>query len=265
MKKLGKRLIAAAAILAVFTSLFTETSLVLADAPYKTYTVDGYGAVTETQTAYLPYATITKIGDEFLKGPTDFTILEDGRMYILDSGNKRVVVSDMEGNLVTTFGEEILDGPRGIYVTKEHICYVADRNGKKIHVFDENGELLHSYGKPTQALYGENQDFLPLKIVANEAGTMYVICESNTNGIVQISPVEGGTFLGYFGTNSTNASLWTILWRAVLTDAQRAKMLSNIPATPDNMAIDEKGLIYTVTRGEGNETLKRLKDRKSVV
>ena len=49
MKKLGKRLIAAAAILAVFTSLFTETSLVLADAPYKTYTVDGYGAVTETQ------------------------------------------------------------------------------------------------------------------------------------------------------------------------------------------------------------------------
>jgi tetratricopeptide (TPR) repeat protein len=35
-------------------------------------------------------------------------------------------------------------------------------------------------------------------------------------------------------------------------------MLGNIPATPDNMAIDEKGLIYTVTRGEGQGTLKRL-------
>ncbi|MCM1263928.1 MAG: YIP1 family protein, partial [Butyrivibrio sp.] len=86
----------------------------------------------------------------------------------------------------------------------------------------------------------------------------YIICESNTNGIVQISPVEDGTFLGYFGTNATDPSLWNIIWRSILTDAQRAKMQANIPATPDNMAIDEKGLIYTVTRGEEEDTLKRL-------
>jgi hypothetical protein len=35
-------------------------------------------------------------------------------------------------------------------------------------------------------------------------------------------------------------------------------MVGNLPATPDNMAIDEKGLIYTVTRGEGDASLKRL-------
>lgn len=258
MKKFQKRLMIVLAMLLVTVIAFGNVISVKADAPYKTYTVDGYGYVTETQTAYLPYATITKIGEEYLNGPTDFTILEDGYMYILDSGNKRVVVSDLEGNLIDTFGEGVLDGPRGLYVTKDHICYVADRNGKKVHVFDANGELMVSYGKPKEALYGETQDFLPLKVVANDAGTMYVICESNTNGIVQISPVEDGTFLGYFGTNATNANLWTIIWRAVLTDAQRAKMQSNLPATPDNMAIDEKGLIYTVTRGEGNDTLKRL-------
>lgn len=233
----------------------------LADAPYKTYTVDGYGYVMETQTAYLPYETMTKIGEEELLEPTDFTILDDGTIYILDSGNGRIVVSDMEGNFIKSFGEGQMMKPRGLYVTAEHVSYVADRDAKKILVFDEDGNLIREYGRPNSAMYGETQDFLPLKIVVNESGTMYVICESNTNGIVQISPVEGGTFLGYFGTNSTSASLWNIIWRAVLTDAQRAKMLGNIPATPDNMSIDEKGLIYTVTRGEKKESVKRLNIR----
>lgn len=249
---------AALTIMLITVVLAADTSPVLADAPYKTYTVDGYGYVTETQTAYLPYATITKIGDEALNSPTDFTILSDGTMYILDSGNKRIVVSDMEGNLIKTFGENVLVSPRGIYVASDHTCYVADRDARKVFVFDGGGELLCSYGKPVEPLYGETQDFLPLKVAANESGTIYVICESNTNGIVQISPVNGGTFLGYFGTNSTNASLWNIIWRSILTDAQRAKMQGNIPATPDNMTIDEKGLIYTVTRGEKYDTLKRL-------
>ncbi|MBR6897048.1 MAG: hypothetical protein IKN24_02650 [Lachnospiraceae bacterium] len=252
-----KRIILALGVLLIAAICLSPAS-VSADAPYKTYTLDGYGNVTETQTAYLPYETITKIGEETLKAPSDFTLLEDGSMYILDSGHKSVVVADKDGGLVATFGEGILKNPRGIYVTGDRICYVADRDAKSIFVFDAGGNRIKTYTRPEAAMYGETQDFLPIKIVVNEYGTMYVVCESNTNGIVQISPAQGGTFLGYFGTNATNAGLWNIIWRSILTDAQRAKMVGNIPATPDNMAIDAKGLIYTVTRGEGNDSLKRL-------
>ncbi|MBR6358930.1 MAG: hypothetical protein IKS11_04685 [Lachnospiraceae bacterium] len=255
-KKLSK--IVLTLMLAGVIAMSGAGTAAFADAPYKTYTVDGYGSVAATQTAYLPYATVTKIGEESLAAPTDFTLMEDGSLYILDSGNKRVVVSDSSYELVMTFGEGVLQGPRGMYVTPDRTCYVADRDAKTIWVFDKNGELIQSYTKPAEAMYGEGQDFKPLKIVVNSYGTMYVICESNTNGIVEISPVENGTFLGYFGTNSTDTSIWRIIWRAVLTDAQRAKMQSNIPSTPDNMAIDEKGIIYTVTRGEKSESLKRL-------
>lgn len=259
MKKLSRiKLVPLVLLLCIVFTEMAGSTKVLAETPYKTYTVDGYGSTIETQTAYLPYETITKIGEEALKAPTDFTLLDDGYMYILDSGHKRVVVADSENELVMTFGEDVLESPRGIYVTADHTCYVADRDAKSIFVFDKDGNLKNTYGKPVSAMYGETQNFYPLKIVVNESGTMYVICESNTNGIVEISPVEGGTFLGYFGTNSTNATLWTIIWRSILTDAQRAKMQSNLPATPDNMAIDEKGLIYTVTRGENAESLKRL-------
>ena len=260
MKKLKKKtlakLIASLALVLVLAA--GSTSVSHADAPYKTYTVDGYGSVTETQTAYLPYETITKIGTEALTAPTDFTLLKDGTMYILDSGAGRVVVSDAQCNLITTIGEGVIVGARGMYVTEDKTVYVADRDGGQILVFDSEGTLIHTYKKPTEAMYGETQDFLPLKIVVNSSGTMYVICESNTNGIVEISPVEDGTFLGYFGTNATKANIWTIIWRAILTDAQRAKMMSNLPATPDNMAIDEKGVIYTITRGEKLEAVKRL-------
>ena len=257
-KPFGLRSIPAILLIAILMTCFSQVTDAGADTPYKTYTVDGYGSTIETQTAYLPYTTITKIGDESLKQPTDFALLDDGYIYILDSGNKRVVVSDMNAELVMTFGEGILNSPKGIFVTADHTCYIADHGAKKIFVFDGDGNLKDQYGKPDSAMYGESQDFKPLKIVVNSFGTMYVICESNTNGIVEISPVEGGTFLGYFGTNSTRASLWTIIWRAVLTEAQRAKMLANTPATPDNLAIDDKGIIYTVTRGEKKGALKRL-------
>jgi len=258
MKTKMKKLFVSAVALLLTVGIGTTTWTAYAEAPYKTYTVDGYGAVTETQTAYLPCGTINKIGDELLKAPTDFTILSDGTMYILDSGNKRVLISDVEGNYYGEFGQEYLDGPRGMYVTEDRICYVADRDARTVWVFDEKGELAYSYGRPEEPLYGDTLDFLPLKVVANDSGTVYVICEQNTNGIVQISPAEGGTFLGYFGTNATNANLWTIIWRSLLSDTARAKMVSNLPATPDNLAIDDKGLIYTVTRGEEYASLKWL-------
>jgi len=258
MKRKMKKLFVSVVALLLIVGPGSSTLAAFAEAPYKTYTVDGYGDVAETQTAYLPYGTINKIGDELLKAPTDFTILSDGTMYILDSGNKRVLISDTEGNYYGEFGQEYLNGPRGMHVTEDRICYVADRDARTVWVFDEKGELIRSYGRPDEPLYGDTLDFLPLKVVANESGTVYVICEQNTNGIVQISPAEGGTFLGYFGTNATNANLWTIVWRSLLSDTARAKMVSNLPATPDNVAIDEKGLIYTVTRGEGEASLKRL-------
>ncbi len=230
-----------------------------AETPYVTYTVDGYGTIRQTQTAYLPYETITKFGEETtLSGPSDMMVTSDGLIYVADSGNKRIVVGNLEGELVQTIGEGTLVNPMGVYVTENKDVYVADRDAEAIFIFDKNGMLVKTYGKPTSPLYGAAVSFLPIKITVNDAGIMYIICESNTNGVVQISPTDGGTFLGYFGTNFTSTDLMTVIYRAILTDAQRAQMVSNLPSTPTNLAIDAKGLIYTVTRGNQNDTLKLL-------
>ena len=231
---------------------------VLSDTPYLTYTVNGYGDVQETQTAYLAAEAIVKFGGESFNKPDDLFVAEDGTLYVADTKNKRVLVGSRDGELLGIIGKGVLQTPRGVFVTADGTIYVADRDAEAVFVFSPAGELINTYTKPDSPLYGEKVSFMPLKLVVNDAGILFVICESNTNGIAEISPIEGGTFLGYFGTNYASADFRTILYRAILTEQQRAKMVSNIPSTPDNLDIDSRGLIYTVTRGDGQNTLKRL-------
>lgn len=246
----------------VFLGLILVTLLpvasVKAETPYKTYTVDGYGYVMETQSAYTPMSAITKVGETTLVTPTDMCLSKSGRLYIADAGGRVVLVTNRAGEELGRIGEGELKAPTGVYVTEDEKIYVADKEAKKVIVFDANGTKLAEYGKPTSPIYGVSMDFKPTKIVANKTGTMYVICEGNMNGIIQLSPVDQGSFLGYFGTNYTSLNPFQILQRVILTDEQRAQMLSNIPSTPTNLAMDDKGLIYTVTQGDGNMSLKKL-------
>jgi len=251
------------ALLVVMLTVNISGMTVEAGAPYRTFTVvvdvDGYSYdLRQTQTAYLPYVTVTRFGEEAFSGPSDMCVTDNGDIYVADTGNSRIMVGDVDGNLIKIVGEGTLKTPKGVFVTSDQHIYVADRDAQAVFEFDRDGNLLNEFNKPDSPLYGDSLSFMPVKIVVNDAGIMFVICESNTNGIVEISPTEGGTFLGYFGTNAADKSLQTIIYRAILTDAQRAKMVGNIPSTPDNFCIDGKGLIYTVTRGEEEETLKRL-------
>lgn len=229
-----------------------------AETPYKTYTVDGYGYVLETQSAYNPLAAITKVGETAFVSPMDMAIGKDGNLYIADAGAHVILICSRDGEQVGTIGEGILQTPTGVYVTEDGTVYVADKDAKKVFVFDAQGNVTAEYGKPDSPIYGNGMDFKPTKVVANKTGTMYIICEGNMNGIVQLSPVEGGSFLGYFGTNYTSLSPFQMIQRVILTDAQRAQMLSNIPSTPTNLHIDDTGLIYTVTQGDKETSLKKL-------
>jgi len=231
---------------------------VSAETPYKTYTQDGYGRIVETQTAYTPYSIISSIGEYKFSQATDMQITDDEEIYIADTGNKRILVSDIEGNLLRIYGEGVLKNPVGLFVTEQKYLYVADKEAGKVVVFNPDGEVVKEYTKPNHPLYGAEMDFKPMKLAVDSKGIMYIICEGNTNGIVQISPTDGGTFLGYFGTNMTYVSLLDIFRRIILTDEQLAKLPVNLPPTPINLTIDKKGLVYTVTQGVGLDSLRKL-------
>lgn len=255
MKPLKDRILNKSTIFATFiltgliAGILVAPLNVAADTPYKTFTLDGYGRVVETQAAYIPLTSITKAGEQSFKNASDMKITDDEEIYIADTGGKRILVSDIKGNLLRIYGEGVLTEPTGIFVTPDKYLYVADKSARKVIVMNPEGDVVKEYTKPDHPLYGMGVEFKPQKLAVDSKGIMYIICEGNTNGIVQISPADGGTFLGYYGTNATSVSFLDIFRRAILTDEQLAKLPKNLPKAPKNLVIDKKGLVYTVTQG----------------
>ena len=266
MKKLYKRVIPA--LLTVLMLVLTVLNPLTVDAkvPYKTYTQNGYGQLVETQTAYTPFSTITKIQsnvpgeDDFeLSKPADLKIDSEGNLYIADTDHKRIVICDTNGVMIKELGVDLLKNPTGVFVREtedgEKLVYVADQEynaeGKKnegtVLVFDMEGNVVDTYTKPQDVLYGKNTKFQPQKLIVDKAGNMYVSSKGNTNGVIQISPKNGGTFLGYFATNTTSVTLTQMFLNLVMPEGKSTGIL---PSSIANIAIDEKGLIYTVTSSE---------------
>jgi len=58
-----------------------------------------------------------------------------------------------------------------------------------------------------------------------------------------------GNFIGYFAANTAEMSLRMVLQRTFLTEEQLAQFIRNEAASPSNLAIDNQGMLYTVTAG----------------
>jgi hypothetical protein len=251
-----KRFIAAA--FAVILAL-SAVPPALAVIPYRTWTYNpNTSGMVASQTAYQPVASFGRIGDLMLSSPSDIRIGPDGCLYIADTGNRRIIVATTEGELVGTLGEDILRMPMGVFPAADGRIFVADEELEKVVVLDRNGALLREYGRPDHPLFGRFAPFVPQKVVVDTRGNLYITSKGNINGIIQIAAGEDGEFLGYFGANVTNVSLWTRFRRLIYTDAQRARMTDAVPVSVTNMAIDDQGLIYTISTGEQEAPLKKL-------
>lgn len=250
MKKFAK--LFAAAVL-VF-SLISGT--VLADTAYKTLTVDKNGDYIETQTAYKPLATIEKIGDELLSAPADLVVSGD-RLYIADTGNARIVAATLTGEPVAVFGEGTLSQPRGLFVAEDGAVFVADPAAQAVFRFSADGALEQTYQRPTEPLYGEHETFVPVKVAADGRDNLYIVCKGNSNGVVQLSR-STGAFLGYFGANEVSVSLWEKLMDAIFTEEQKSQLRQTTPASISNIAVDEKGVVYTMTDIKTDQVIRKL-------
>lgn len=227
-----------------------------AEVPYKTFTVDGNGDMTETQTAYLPEGRLVQFGDLMLDQPEDMKIYQN-LMYIADTGNGRIVVSDTEAETIRTIGDDILKKPVGLDVVNGSI-YVADETLGQVLEFDLDGNLIYTFERPTHPSFGKSAPFTPIKVTADERGNVYVISRGNSNGMIQLNKNTNNEFLGYFSPNMTSVSFLTSFRRLIFTEEQLSRMLNIIPNSPVNLTMDSEGLIYTITPQDNNNALKKL-------
>lgn len=217
-----------------------------------TYTVSEDGKWVRTQDAYLSGAILFR--DFGLKKPEDIFIKE-GKIYIADTGNSRIVIMDIKTGDITLIGENILDSPTGVFVDENKRIFVADAGLDMVVLFSPNGELIRSYERPDSPIFGSNTNFKPRKVVSDKRGNIYIVSEGSYDGIIQLS--KQGEFLGYFCANLTALTPLEVFQDIFFTEQQKIKLFNRIPKTFYNIAIDTKGMIYTITQGVKGDAIKK--------
>ena len=247
------------ALLLLSALLIMQAGSALASVPYRTFTLGMDGNLVQTQAAYEPIRTMTRFGETTLKNPADMRMGPDGNLYIADDGNNRILVITQNGEYVKEIGnKKSLKSAQGVFVDGDLNVFVADEKARAVVVFDKDGNEIRTYTKPTDTpLFGENAAFKPNKIVLDKRSNLYIASTGNTNGIVQLSPVGDGEFLGYYGANQSRVTWITAIRQKIMSEEQLKMQADIVPTSVKNLAIDEKGMVYTVSESE-NAALRRL-------
>lgn len=214
-------------------------------APYTTYTIGPNGRYVQTQTAYEPAGELAI--DIPLKNPEDMMVFGDS-VYVADTGNARIVkysLADGHGEVLI----EDLNQPTGLHLDENGRMYVADKGDRVVYLFDNQGTLLQTFERPTEPIFGENSPYVPLKIATGPRGILYVVGEGSTAGLMQLN--YAGEFLGFFASNITSLS-----WLQVVANFFGVSRALNIPTSPSNVTLDEKGSVYTVSNLTGGQVKK---------
>lgn len=255
--KLKKSLASALIFLAVSASIFS-TSPESAPVPWISYNYGVWDTSIPAQAAYevKDYKSGIDLTGSELSSPMDLCTDSQENVYILDSGNKRIIQTDSQLNFTREIilnHDEIQD-PRGMCLDKSGKIYVADRAAHQVFVFDNNGNYISSILKPVTDLIDESTEFLPDKVLVDHLGIIYVISFGSYEGAYTFD--ENYDFLGFFGSNKVNVTqrlLSDRIWRKFATREQRDRMYRYVPIEYVNFDIDEEGFIYTVSNFGENE------------
>lgn len=224
-----------------------------------TYTYDYWEDFRESPDAYrvkqmISTADFADIGG--MKNPQGLFVR--GRdVYIVDSGNNRILQIRLkeEGGyervrVIDSFTGDTtpltFNSPRDIYVMEDGTMFVADFNNKRVVRLDKDLNWELSFVKPNDNNFDQSADFLPKKLVADVVGRVYVLSQNVNKGIVKFE--ADGQFNGFIGASKVRVNLYEQMWKMIATKEQRARMNSFVPTEYDNIALDQDGFFYVVTK-----------------
>lgn len=177
------------------------------------------------------------------------------RLYIVDSGNHRILqLQAAPGGyrMERVIDHYIEDGekhpfasPGDIFVTEEGDFFICDTNNQQVVKLDRELNLLLRLTKPTDETFDQSLAFLPTRVVADVTGRVFVLVRNMNKGLAKFE--NDGVFTGFIGAMPVSYSITDQIWRLLSTRQQREQQASFVPTEFDNVYIDRKGFIYSVT------------------
>ena len=204
---------------------------------------------------------------------------KEGNVYLLDTGKDgdtlgAVIILDSDykykatiNTIVDSNSEEPITftGATNIYVHTDNSLYICDAQGKRVLRTDLKGNLLDTFvvPKPDEkngSLIPEDFEFVPVKVVADSRGYVYILSKGSYYGALLYDPDK--TFLGFYGANTVTNSIFgaldSLLARMFPNNARKSKSTRALPYTFTDIVIDNKDFIYTATDAANKGQLKKL-------
>lgn len=232
--------------------LWLNCALALAaELPYAGYAPTPYGKAAPSPVGYEVESFLTgqNMGMTDLNKPSDLYVeASNGRVYIADTGNARVVVLNRELQFEAEYsaaGEYAFVSPKGVFADGKGHIYVADDGLALTVMMDEKGALLQVFDRPVNDLYEETTPYAPQKVVADSAGRVYVLSQGVYQGLICFQP--NGSFMSFYGANHVEVTAKVVLQkllRMFTTREQWAGMEAFIPIEYSNIDIGMEDIIY---------------------
>lgn len=246
----------AALVCTACSLLLPLTLTAAAEPPYDSLNYSestGEFRVTQAPAPYLPERTVSAadLGCTLVE-PSDLVKGPDGRLYIVDAGGNAVHRLTADFQLEATFsafgpdGTDTFKEPRGMFVTADGRMYVADAGNRRLVVLHEDGTLDRLIEAPESELFPEGYVFSPQKIVVDTAGRIYLVVKDDSNGVMELD--EQGDFVGYIGSSPVQFDPVQLLWKQLMTEEQREKMVLFLPIEYANLHLDEDGFLFAVSQ-----------------
>ena len=237
--------------------------------PYNTYEYNSFDESVEAPTGYVPNETIdsAKLGLEVSFSEITDMVFKNGVLYVLDSGNGRIVSLDENYNVLNIYSdfkignenhEELYEkllsesvsikGANGIAVSDEGKFYIADTLNNRILCINKNCFVESAIFRPDKALQNTEASFSPVKVEVDDENKIYVATKSISMGIMIFE--NDGSFVQFFGANqavSKTQAFVKSIRKIFMTAEQASQVEQAIPVTIRNMDFSEDGFMYTVS------------------
>lgn len=228
--------------------------------PYPSYTYDFWKNPVPAPQAYLPTRIISgdDIGAGPLNQPRDLFVDANRNVYIVDTGNNRLVCLDENWNLRLVVSEFFHDGqvdrfrtPLGVCVTDDGHIFVADRGNGRIVELDGEGRFVRQIGAPSsdaEGLVAADFVYRPFKVAVDRVGRVYVLAEGVYDGVMVFD--LAGTFRGFIGSPRVKPTIADIFWTRFATEEQRSRMALFLPTEYNTIDLDDTGFLCACEKNQ---------------
>ena len=268
---INKKIIKTAALflclLLVFSSFFTVAAKPTTNVPYIGYE---YNSNEKSVAAPVGYYYSGRIdGGNMgltvpLNSPNDLFFGKDGLIYLLDSGNSRVIVLNKEWKTVRII-ENITDesgetydftDAGGVTADQSGGVYIADTQHQRVLVLSADGGLKMVLHKPETSILDEGLSCNFIKVLTDEQGRIYALADDVNIGAMVYLP--DGSFHTFYGSNPVTKTADVIkkyLLRRFMSEKQLKGSLQYTSVNFSNFDTAGGEFIYTVTKDQSTAEL----------